>query len=112
MWCVDCGDELPAGDPYWKRRCLDCFKASKRLQGIPPPSLTLQELMARYDALSVRLRETEEQLVLARTEMGVIDPTMLKLMISLCHPDKHNNSLQSNEVTRFLLRLWKESANG
>ena len=33
-----------------------------------------------------------------------VDEQQLKKLISLCHPDKHNNSKISNEITTILLK--------
>lgn len=38
-----------------------------------------------------------------------LNQEMIRKMISLCHPDKHNNSETSTEVTRYLLNLKKEN---
>ena len=40
-----------------------------------------------------------------------IEPGMLRRLIQLCHPDRHNGSEASNEATRYLLAL-KGAANG
>ncbi len=37
-----------------------------------------------------------------------IPPEMFRKLISLCHPDKHNNSETSQEVTRWLLKQREE----
>lgn len=37
----------------------------------------------------------------------LIDKEMLKTLILLCHPDKHNNSSGSEKAIKFLLKLRK-----
>lgn len=37
-----------------------------------------------------------------------IPKVLFKNIISLCHPDKHNNSNRSSEVTTELLKIYKE----
>lgn len=46
-------------------------------------------------------RESEEK----KEEIQTIPPEILKRIIILCHPDKHNNSEMSLKVTKFLLDL-------
>lgn len=41
------------------------------------------------------------------SDMPVIDPLLLKRLLSLCHPDKHGNSAMATEVTRQLLAMRK-----
>lgn len=41
------------------------------------------------------------------SSMPVIDPLLLKRLLSLCHPDKHGNSAMATEVTRQLLAMRK-----
>lgn len=36
-----------------------------------------------------------------------IDKEMLKTLILLCHPDKHNNSSGSEKAIKFLLKMRK-----
>lgn len=37
-----------------------------------------------------------------------IPKDLFKKIISLCHPDKHNNSKRSSEVTSELLKIYKQ----
>lgn len=34
-----------------------------------------------------------------------VDQKMLRTLISLCHPDRHNNSTAANKATKYLLSL-------
>jgi len=34
-----------------------------------------------------------------------IDPSMLRRLVQLCHPDRHGNSEAANIATRYLLQL-------
>lgn len=36
-----------------------------------------------------------------------VDHEMLRTLISLCHPDRHNNSTAANKATKYLLSLRK-----
>lgn len=65
-------------DQKWKRVCLACYLRSK-----------------------ARTAPT------ARTKAPAapIEPAMLRRLLQLCHPDKHNASEAANIATRFLLAM-------
>jgi len=75
--CPNCGAAY-LKDQAWKRVCLTCYLKAK---GKPAPT--------------------------TRTAPAVtpIDPAMLRRLVQLCHPDRHNNSEASNTATRYLLAL-------
>jgi hypothetical protein len=129
MYCEDCGRALPADNPYWKLKCLSCFKRSKRVEEhqITAQARATPELQLRYDHLYEQYRKLivvameaaqqvealERELKTARQQKATPEPSlsfgkdMLKKLLLLCHPDKHANSALSNEVTRYLLGLRK-----
>jgi hypothetical protein len=58
----------------------------------------IQEELSTLRFTANRLREATP----ASAE-AVIAPQMLARLVRLCHPDKHDNSLASNEATAWLL---------
>ncbi len=75
--CNQCGSNFFA-DQDWKKICIDCWKKNKNIDA------------NRHGGTSIS-----------------IDENMLKILIRLCHPDKHQNSEMSNKATVFLLSLRK-----
>lgn len=78
--CPECGARYFQDQP-WKRVCLPCYLKAKKAETFtrppPPPPSALPQ----------------------------IEPTMLRRLLQLCHPDRHGNSPASNEATRYLLAL-------
>jgi hypothetical protein len=65
-------------DQYWKRVCLDCFKASKRKE---------------------RQYEQEKQ---PTQSTDLIPADVLKKLMYLCHPDKHGGSRVASDMFVWL----------
>jgi hypothetical protein len=61
-------------DADWKKTCLSCWIESKN----KPVTNTI-------------IREAD------------IEPEIIKKLLFLCHPDKHNNSVTSTEITKWLI---------
>lgn len=65
-------------------------------------------LDAEEDASLLRdaLADAEDEVLLLRDANAeeIIPPDVLKLLIRLCHPDKHGNSSAANRATTWLLR--------
>ncbi len=70
-------------DEDWKTLCLDCWKESRGL-----PNHRSRQSYVDPNPLAV-----------------VVDDTMLRRLIHLCHPDKHGNSDAAKEVTQWLLEI-------
>ncbi len=53
------------------------------------------------------LHEDEQPAAEKREPTVVFDPDkeMLRRLIQLCHPDKHNDSISANSATKYLLSL-------
>ena len=79
--CPSCKARTFYQDHAWKLVCVSCYLASKAATSTAPALPT------------------------------AIAPDMLRRLIQLCHPDKHNDSEASNTATRYLLEL-KGAAHG
>jgi hypothetical protein len=102
--CRQCGNEFYADQP-WKRVCFDCWKESKKQSGQWRggtsqgwPGQDHHEMLA----LKAKIASLEWQLLAAQASS--IPPDMLRRIIQLCHPDKHNNSAAATEATQWLLK--------
>lgn len=86
--CQMCGDTFYP-DQEWKKICLPCYKISKQRENL--------EL--------IHLRQENEFLrsQLASALPVAIPRDVRRLLIQLCHPDRHENSDASNKATRWLL---------
>lgn len=61
-----------------------------------------KKLKELNDELNGRLRKSEQN---RSVDANSLDTKTINRMIRLCHPDKHNNSEVSNEVTSILLNM-------
>jgi hypothetical protein len=82
--CTTCrGHFLRKDDEHWKNLCLACFKQSKA-----------KEWASASNSTNTSYKPTQ-----------VIEKEMLRRLIYLCHPDKHNSSEASLISTKWLLQL-------
>jgi len=80
--CIDCGHSFDRNiDEDWKRRCLSCWAINKAKRTSHATSSTADPL------LGVELQRN------------------MRALLSLCHPDRHNNSELSTRVTQWLLSV-------
>lgn len=88
--CVICQGIFFQDQP-WKDRCKPCF----------------------IKTLGTKKRETFQHESTVRTVYVEVERPipleMINRMIRLCHPDKHNNSEVSNQVTAWLIDQRKEA---
>jgi hypothetical protein len=82
--CPTCKARTFLQDAPWKLVCVTCYLERK---GKAAPT-------AHYPVIA-----------------DPIEPGMLRRLIQLCHPDRHDNSEASNTATRYLLAL-KGAAHG
>lgn len=77
--CLDCGAPAlrPQGET-WRVRCVPCWRESKGLHSAP---------------------------VQGQAAAPAIEPTMVRRLLQLCHPDKHAGSEAAVVATQFLLSL-------
>jgi hypothetical protein len=82
--CPQCNSEFYK-DEYWKRICIDCFKKNKGYQ-------------------RQQHREPERR---TESKPEQITPDVLKKLMYLCHPDKHNNSQVATDMFVWLSKMKK-----
>lgn len=86
--CGQCGSEFSFNfGEEWKKICLECWLKNKNKE---------REQYKYKQSSNPGSNQPK-----AKT----IDPNMLKILIMLCHPDKHNNSQASTKATTYLLGL-------
>ncbi len=109
--CTCCGATFDADQP-WKLLCYACWRAKKDAESGDVGALTLRAIKAEL-GLSRAMDEIERlQGIIYReakrwaknAQPEAIPPDLLKSMLLLCHPDRHNNSQASNKVTTWLLQ--------
>ena len=83
--CPACKARTFIQDKPWKRVCVTCYLESN-------PSK----------------RRTHEPVPVVPAGVS-IEPDMLRRLIQLCHPDRHNGSEAANVATAYLLALRKEA---
>lgn len=100
MICVDCGTTFEAKGT-WQIRCTNCFKKIKQQE--------LIKLKSQITELSNQLYYYKQKLTTLQSFSNKeIDSKLLMDIIVLCHPDKHENSKKSNEVTTKLLDMRRK----
>lgn len=87
--CQACGEDFYP-DKEWKKICLSCYKKIK----------------GRENAEIERLRTENERL----RDQAVIPKSIQRLLIQLCHPDKHEGSNASKKAVQWLLN-YKDRGN-
>ena len=88
--CPQCNQEFWK-DEYWKRVCLNCFKANKRKER--------QHEQEQYEFESRRAQPTQSA--------TPIPADILKKLMYLCHPDKHGGSRVASDMFVWLSDLKK-----
>lgn len=69
-------------DATWKRFCVDCWRLTRSIAGrAAGPTRT------------------------SAPAASPIDPAMLRRLLQLCHPDRHDGSATSVAATQYLLQL-------
>lgn len=84
--CPSCKTRTFVQDKPWKLLCVTCY-----LERNP------------------KKRRTPEPVPMVPADAG-IEPGMLRRLIHLCHPDKHQGSEAANVATRWLLAQRGEAA--
>jgi hypothetical protein len=97
--CIDCQQEFQVGpDKEWAKRCLSCWRKNKQNDALY--QLQQENLILRNEIMLLRQR-------LPLVTRGLTAPEgfgeIIKTLIQLCHPDKHDNSAAANRATQWLL---------
>jgi predicted amidophosphoribosyltransferase len=112
--CQSCGSKFERDEP-WKKLCLPCWQKSKRQEKAPFfGTLNEVEQLRREVALVTmqrdnlskalsRMQSEHNERAKARQAMPIPPNDMLRRLILLCHPDKHNGSQASVAATMWLL---------
>jgi hypothetical protein len=101
----------------WKRVCLDCYIDTKRAEeGQPPRDRTKAKTKAESeydpDDFWKKFNQQHQQRQQYKPPpqqprygaSAGIETEMLRRLIQLCHPDKHNGSVASTTATQWLLK--------
>ncbi|NBO55401.1 MAG: hypothetical protein EBU84_12610 [Actinobacteria bacterium] len=137
--CEGCKKPFVA-DESWKRKCIVCWKRdsnyglTKSDSAYELMQVEYQALERKWASECANLREVKEELVdtqdaldrakaaytkvrkqLSESRAPVdnrprMEEEQLLKLIRLTHPDRHNNSELSNEITKWLLDLRKQMA--
>jgi len=86
--CQQCGNSFfIEPTELWKKICLKCWKKNKKEES----DAAFNEFMHR-------------QYPSSKASNSIISEEMLRRLIYLCHPDKHDNSDAANTATSWLLK--------
>lgn len=101
--CTGCNKNFHVAEgEEWKKTCLGCWKKTKNVQDKNYQRVLQLEALAQL--LYRRIDELEKK------TSSSIEPDMLRRLIMLSHPDRHNNSEASKKATQFLLDMKKNTA--
>ena len=82
-----------APDEQWKKICIKCWIKNKK----------------QKEAEEFVNRHFQEQTYSFNEPANSIPDEMLRRLIYLCHPDKHNNSEAANAATSWLIKQRKDA---
>jgi hypothetical protein len=88
--CKQCGEYFHA-DQDWKHICIGCFKENKRKE-------------REQEQFREQFRYKPGKSTYQTPPAPAIPPDMLKVLIMLCHPDRHQGKQMATEATQWLLK--------
>jgi hypothetical protein len=111
--CPECGVAFHRDAP-WKRTCIGCWKSKKRSENSSfAPSQhsdywreQYYALQGRFDGLQDRFDDLQADFWELHRVAHAVLPNLkenIPALITLVHPDRHDNSQISNRVTSWLL---------
>lgn len=122
--CEGCGRPfIPDWDKPWARFCWPCFKAGRgrtKTEYFDPDDFFksggFEDFVRRHKEREERAQRERERHRRENPRPPPREPAglsaelkeRLPLLIRLCHPDKHDNSQSSNDITKWLLSLRKK----
>ena len=132
--CPECGC-IFFKDAYWKRICFACWRRdndpfNRDSSNRPWLAAPTQVPGSRIGDLALEVARLTAELATAKSLLGEIrsdnqrlarmivaleaqsklalEPEMVKRLLYLCHPDKHNNSKPSIIATNYLMGLKRD----
>ncbi|MBF0261981.1 MAG: hypothetical protein HQL97_09135 [Magnetococcales bacterium] len=109
--CDDCGRAFYPRQG-WERICYPCWRAGKNAEeqelseqagALQKKAQELRTLEGELEQWGKELIEWEHRLKLREQHAANEWPGMLMRLIKLAHPDRHDNSREANDVTRWLI---------
>ncbi len=112
-YCTNCGGAVDDDAPHCYTKCRACYRGAKQQESaVLAAELERQrELAAKYKSLVIERRLKIEELEAKRGSGAGLTPKRVMDLLMLAHPDRHKNSPESNEVTRWLLEVRDRQRN-
>jgi hypothetical protein len=107
--CQNCEDYFQElGD--WQKLCKPCFAKSKKAEESHARDLEIEisRLRGVVGTLNRRIAELEAELLCLKKD-NVFNPDLIKKIRVLAHPDKHNGSELSHNVSKVLNALTQKT---
>jgi hypothetical protein len=110
-YCTDCGETLPLDNPNWRTRCWSCYRKFKADEAQPGEVVRLRKEVSALRSMvngwkeydDARDRKIEEWRKYAEElERHTFTLEQLKSLRRLVHPDRHNQSSISNEISKLV----------
>ena len=99
--CAACYEALPSDAPSYVRMCRRCYRTVKQRER--------DELLGEIESLRLensRLRRASW----GPQQPSALDSSMLRTLLQLCHPDRHDGSATATKATQYLLTLKHKAA--
>lgn len=109
--CDDCGRSFYPKQG-WEKICWPCWRAGKDAEeqcgsdqdgALQKKARELHSLEEALDQWGEELAEREHRLKLRERQATNEWAGMIMSLIKFCHPDRHDNSPESNRLTQWLL---------
>jgi predicted nucleic acid-binding Zn-ribbon protein len=114
--CCDCGNHFERNaDEHWRRRCIPCYRKSKRAESVSKPadSYWSDRAAAAESKAAVLQRQLEQQALTIRQLAALqaarpassLDRELAenwRSLIQLVHPDRHGGSQGATRLTQWL----------
>lgn len=102
--CIDCQNlfEVEEGKS-WAKRCLPCWKKDKQKDAVYQLQIENRQLKSEIIQLRALAKLRPNPMMNSSTTPDGFDE-MIRTLIQLCHPDKHNGSPAATKATQWLLK--------
>lgn len=108
--CSECGRTFPQRKPY-ERLCPPCFKLSYDYPLLWGDKAVLW-MQRALEAEEKKRQAAEAASVRASVRAQPIPQSLVRDLLFLCHPDKHQGSERSAKATRALLFMRQKKKGG